>query len=210
MDMMKLKSFVFVLAFALLSATHSFAAGHPSGLSNGSSISTPSQGLVGAGFMNMQLPLFVGGSFGIGSGAGVGDGSDVGLCQIRPTIGAWFPGIAFLRLGYGFSSYQEVDDDDNKNKVKTSNFSVEAGMHLLSEFYIAGSYTRANALSEKGDISWNEWSAGVGTFWAVFSRTVLTFDIGYHWVLEHYDPFIDKKVSGGRFQMNLGFIVYVY
>ena len=51
---------------------------------------------------------------------------------------------------------------------------------------------------------------GFGTFWIVFSRTFLTLDIGYHWVREHYDPFIEKDVSGGRWQMNLGFSVFVY
>ena len=158
----------------------------------------------------MQWPLFLGGSLGIGSGAGVGDGHGVGVCQIKPMIGAWMPGLAFVRLGYGFSSYEEKDSDDNKNEVKTSDFSVDIGAHLLSEFYLTGSYSRVNALSENGDIAWNEWSAGFGTFWVVFSRTFLTLDIGYHWVLKHYDPFLDKDVSGGRWQMNLGFSVFVY
>ena len=115
-----------------------------------------------------------------------------------------------MNIWYGFSKYIETDDDDKKSKVKSSNFSLEIGAHLLSEFYIVGSYSRVSALSENGDVSWNEWSAGFGTYWAVFTRTLLTMDIGYHWVLEHYDPFLDKKVSGGRIQMNLGFVVFVY
>ena len=207
--MKTLKRFVTVLAFALLSATSSFAIGLPMGSPMDGSASA-SQGLNQPGVMNMRLPLFLGGSFGIGSGAGVGDGSDAGICQIKPSIGAWLPGIALIRLGYGFSKYIETDDDDKKSKVKSSNFSLETGAHLLSEFYIVGSYSRVSALSENGDVSWNEWSAGFGTYWAVFTRTLLTMDIGYHWVLEHYDPFLDKKVSGGRIQMNLGFVVFVY
>lgn len=165
----------------------------------------------GAGMMNMQLPLFLGGSFGLGSGAGVGDnGHGVGLCQIKPMLGVWLPGYAFLRLGYGFTSYEEKDDDDKKIEVENSNFSVELGSHIFSEFYVVGSYSRANALSENGDVSWNEWSLGIGSFWAVFSRTFLMFEIGHYWVREHYDPFVDKKVSGRRFQMNFGFVVFVY
>lgn len=163
----------------------------------------------GAG-TNMRWPLILGGSFGIGSGTGVGDGHGVGLCQIKPMIGAWMPGLAFIRLGYGFSGYQEKDDDGKKNEVETSDFNVDLGVHLFSEFYVMGSYSRSSALSENGDIAWNEWSAGFGTFWIVFSRTFLTLDIGYHWVLEHYDPIVDKDVSGGRWQMNLGFSVFVY
>jgi len=200
-----------VVAFVFFTATLSYAQGTASGKASSSGATFVENPLQGTGMgSNMRLPLFLGGSVGFGSGAGVGDGNDVGLCQIRPTIGAWIPGIAFLRLGYGFSSLEETDEDGNTSKVKTSNFSVESGAHLMSEFFITGAYTRASALSEKGDISWNEWSVGIGTFWPVFSRTFLTLDVGYHWVLEHYDPFLDKRVSGGRIQMNLGFIVFVY
>ena len=204
-----IKSFALVVALVFVGGTASFA----QGLSNGSSsaVSNPLASAAPAGNgMGMRMPLFLGGSFGLGSGAGVGDGHDVGICQIRPMIGAWLPGVAFVRLGYGFSSYEERDNEDRKNDVETSNFSVDLGAHLLSEFYVMGSYSRVSALSENGDIAWNEWSVGFGTFWIVFSRTFLTLDIGYHWVRKHYDPFIDKSVKGGRFQMNLGFAVFVY
>jgi len=204
-----LKIFVVALAWAFVASTSSFAQGLPMGTSGGAA-STASPGAAGVGFMNMQLPLFVGGSFGLGSGTGVGDGHDVGVCQIRPMIGAWMPGLAFVRLGYGFSNYKETDDEGKTNKVKSSDFSIDLGAHLLSEFYVMGSYSRASALSENGDVSWNEWSLGFGSFWAVFTRTMLTLDIGYHWVRKHYDPFLDKDVSGGRMQMNLGFVVFVY
>lgn len=203
-----LNRFLLVAVVVLLSVTASFAQRVPA--ANTPTISNPlGQSSAGTG-PSMQWPLFLGGSLGFGSGAGVGDGHGVGVCQIKPMIGAWMPGLAFVRLGYGFSSYEEKDSDDNKNEVKTSDFSVDIGAHLLSEFYLTGSYSRVSALSENGDIAWNEWSAGFGTFWVVFSRTFLTLDIGYHWVLEHYDPFLDKDVSGGRWQMNLGFSVFVY
>lgn len=195
------------VVIALVCITTSFAQRVPGGASP--VISNPLGSASAGNGLNMRYPFFVGGSFGIGSGAGVGDGHDVGICDIKPTLGAWIPGVAFLRLGYGFSSYNEKDDD-KKTEVESSNFSVDLGAHLFSEFFVTGSYSRVNALSDNGDISWNEWSIGFGTFWIVYSKTFLTFDIGYHWVLEHYDPFIDKKVSGGRFQMNLGFAVFVY
>jgi len=204
-----IKCFALVVALVLVGGTVSFA----QGVSKGSSsvISNPLGSAAPAGNgMAMRMPLFLGGSFGLGSGAGVGDGHDVGICQIRPMLGAWLPGVAFLRLGYGFSSYEERDNEDRKNDIETSNFSVDLGTHLFSEFYVMGSYSRVSALSENGDIAWNEWSVGFGTFWIVFSRTFLTLDIGYHWVRKHYDPFIDKNVKGGRFQMNLGFAVFVY
>ena len=198
-----------VLAVALVGATASFAqvlsTGTTPAISNPLGTSAPAS----AG-TSMRWPLFVGGSFGLGSGTGVGDGHGVGICQIKPVIGAWMPGLAFVRLGYGFSSYEEKDNENHKTEAETSDFSVDLGLHLFSEFYVMGSYSRASALSENGDIAWNEWSVGFGTFWIVFSRTFLTLDIGYHWVREHYDPFIEKDVSGGRWQMNLGFSVFVY
>ena len=201
------KRIVLSLAFVLAGATSSLAQGF-----SGSSpaVSSPFGGAsVGAG-TSMRWPLFLGGTFGLGSGAGVGDGNGVGICQIKPMIGAWMPGLAFVRLGYGFSSYEEKDDEGRKSEVESSDLSIDLGVHLLSEFFVKGSYSRVNALSEKGDVAWNEWSAGFGTFWIVFSRTFLTLDIGYHWVLEHYDPLKDRDVSGGRWQMNLGFSVFVY
>jgi PPE-repeat protein len=210
-----LKRLKLVLAFALLGFASSFAQGLPMGAASAGNtgvVANPlGQAPVGAGnFMNMRLPLFQGGSFGLGSGAGVGSGNNVGVCEIKPMLGAWMPGLAFVRLGYGFSSYDEKNDDDKTSEIENSNFSVDLGVHILSEFYVMGSYSRVNALSENGDVSWNEWSVGFGTFWVVFSRTFLTFDVGYHWVREHYDPFLDKNVTGGRMQVNLGFAVFVY
>jgi hypothetical protein len=198
------KRLMIAIALVFLTATSSFAQANSAG-----SFNTLGQSSAGGGAMNMRLPLFVGGSFGIGSGAGVGDGSSVGLCNVRPMIGAWIPGLAFLRLGYGFSSYEETNDDQ-KNEVETSNFSVDLGAHLFSEFYVTSSYSRVSALSANGDIAWNEWSVGFGAFWPAFSRTLLMIEMGYHWVREHYDPFIDRDVSGGRMQMNIGFVVFVY
>ncbi|MBR2095598.1 MAG: hypothetical protein IJ908_08320 [Fibrobacter sp.] len=210
----KLMRLKIVLAFTLLGVASSFAQGLSAGsASTGSSgvIANPmGQAPVAGNFMNMRLPLFLGGSFGLGSGAGVGNGNNIGVCEIKPMLGAWMPGLAFVRLGYGFSSYDEKNDDGKTSEVENSNFSVDLGVHIMSEFYVMGSYSRVNALSENGDVSWNEWSLGFGTFWVVFSRTFLMVDVGYHWVRKHYDPFIDTNVSGGRMQINLGFAVFVY
>ncbi len=209
-----LKRLKLVLAFALLGFASSFAQGLPMGTAstgNTGVVANPMGQTPAAGnMMGMRLPLFLGGSFGLGSGAGVGSGNNVGVCEIKPMLGAWMPGLAFVRLGYGFSSYEEKNDDDKTSEIENSNFSVDLGVHILSEFYLMGSYSRVNALSENGDVSWNEWSVGFGTFWIAFSRTFLTFDVGYHWVRKHYDPFLDKNVTGGRMQVNLGFAVFVY
>ena len=204
-----MKKLLIAIIFALV-ATSSLAQGLPMGSATSANTINPfGQSTAGGSALNMRFPFFMGGSFGIGSGAGVGDGNNVGLCNVRPMLGVWLPGIAFLRLGYGFSSYVEKDDD-KKVEVEKSDFNVDLGAHLLSEFFVMGSYSRVSALSENGDIAWNEWGLSIGTFWNVFSRTLLTLDIGYHWVLEHYDPIIEKDVSGGRMQINIGFVVFVY
>jgi len=202
------KCVIVAFAIAFVGATSSFAQGASMGSTP--AVSSPFGSASTGNGTNMRWPLFLGGSFGLGSGTGVGEGHGVGICQIKPMIGAWMPGLAFVRFGYGFSNYEEKDDDNHKSEVKSSDFSVDVGAHLFSEFYVMGSYSRASALSENGDIAWNEWSLGFGTFWIVFSRTFLTLDIGYHWVREHYDPIIDRDVTGGRWQMNLGFSVFVY
>lgn len=204
------KYMAILFALVLLSVSSSLARGLSMEGSPATTSNPLGQSPVGMGVMNMRLPLFLGGSFGLGAGAGVGDGTEVGVSEIKPMLGAWLPGYGFIRLGYGFSSYNEKDDDGNKSEIENSNFSVDAGAHLFSEFYVVSSYSRANALSENGDVSWNEWSLGFGTFWPVFSKSFLMFEIGYHWVREHFDPFLEKTVSGGRIQMNLGFIVFVY
>jgi hypothetical protein len=61
-----------------------------------------------------------------------------------------------------------------------------------------------------GDVSWNEWGVGIGSVINILSKTMLFAEIGYRNVLDHYDPFLDKNISGSRLQMNLGFVAYVY
>ena len=99
-----LKRLKLVLAFALLGFASSFAQGLPMGTAstgNTGVVANPMGQTPAAGnMMGMRLPLFLGGSFGLGSGAGVGSGNNVGVCEIKPMLGAWMPGLAFVRLGY--------------------------------------------------------------------------------------------------------------
>ena len=112
-------------------------------------------------------------------------------------------------MGYGFFDYQE-DSDDEKYEIEHSNFDVELGVHAWSLFYITGSYSRAKELSDLGDIAWNEWGAGFGSVVHIFTTSMLFAEISYRWVLDHYDPFMGKGVSGTRLQFNLGFAAYVF
>ena len=163
----------------------------------------------GSALGGIRTPLFLGGALGFGSGTGVGASQGLGLRQIEPMIGVWYPGIGFMRVGYGFFDYQE-DSDDEKYEIEHSNFDVELGVHAMSLFYITGSYSRVKELSDLGDIAWNEWGAGFGSVVHIFTTSMLFAEVSYRWVLDHYDPFMGKSVSGSRLQFNFGFAAYVF
>lgn len=159
-------------------------------------------------FSGVRTPLFVGGALGFGSGTGVGNDRGIGLRQIEPMFGVWYPGLGYLRVGYGMFDYKE--SADIKIEVEHSELNFELAAQLFGDAYIAGNYSRVKELSDLGDIAWNEWGLGVGSMLSIFSRTILFAEVGYRWVLSHYDPFENKKVDGGRLQLNLGFAAFVY
>lgn len=158
----------------------------------------------------IRTPFFLGAALGFGSGTGVGTERGLGLRQIEPMLGVWLPGIALARVGYGFFDYNEETDDDEDVEVEHSELDIELGIHLLGQLYLIGNYSRVKELSDLGDVAWNEWGAGFGSLLHLFGKAVLFADVSYRWVLEHYDPFADKKVSGSRLQLNIGFITYVF
>lgn len=163
-----------------------------------------------AGSMSFLTPFFLGGALGFGSGTGVGTERGLGLRQIEPMVGLWYPGLGFLRVGYGFFDFEEDSEKGEDYKVEHSDFDVEVGLHLLGLFYVVGNYSRARDLSDMGDVSWNEWGVGFGSIINIFAKTMLFADVSYRWVLEHYDPFLDKDVSGSRIQLNLGFAAMIF
>ena len=163
-----------------------------------------------AGSMSFLTPFFLGGALGFGSGTGVGTERGLGLRQIEPMIGLWYPGLGFLRVGYGFFDFEEDAEKGEDYKVEHSDFDVEVGLHLLGLFYVVGNYSRARDLSDMGDVSWNEWGVGFGSIINIFAKTMLFADVSYRWGLEHYDPFLDKDVSGSRIQLNLGFAAMIF
>lgn len=165
-----------------------------------------------SGAMSFTMPIFVGGALGFGSGTGVGTSRGLGLSQIEPMIGLWYPGFGFLRVGYGFYYFDEESDGDDESsyEVEHSNFDVELGVHLLGLFYVVGNYSRVRELCDLGDVAWNEWGVGFGSLINIFAKTMLFADVSYRWVLDHYDPFTDKDVSGSRLQFNIGFVAMLF
>lgn len=158
----------------------------------------------------INTPLFLGGMLGFGSGTGVGTERGLGLREIEPMLGIWFPHVAFFRAGYGFYDFTGESDDGNDIDIEHSNMNVELGVHVLGDVYVVGNFSRVKELSDDGDVSWNEWGAGFGTLVNIFSRTMLFAEVGYRWVSDHYDPFLNKNISGSRLQLNIGFVAYVY
>ncbi len=189
-----------VILILLASVSMSFA-------QNGSSAAAASSAAPSGG---VQVPFFVGGILGFGAGTGVGTERGVGLRNIEPVVGYWYPRVGFGRIGYGFSNFEESDDKDHKYSVDHQDFDVELGVHAYGDLYIVGAYSRAKDLSDLGDVAWNEWGLGFGSILNIFSKTMFFAEMQYRWVLDHYDPFVDKNVSGTRLQFNLGFAVYVY
>lgn len=125
-------------------------------------------------------------------------------------IGLWYPGLGYFRVGYGLYDYDEGAEDGEDYEVEHSDFDIELAVNLLGDFYVLGTYSRVKELSDLGDVAWNEWGLGFGSLLNLFSRTMLFAEVEYRWVLDHYDPFMDKNVNGSRLQFNLGFAVYVF
>lgn len=146
----------------------------------------------------------------MGSGTGVGTDRGLGLREIEPVLGIWFPHVAFFRAGYGFFDFKGEGDGGENIEVEHTNMNVELGVHVMGDVYFVGDFSRVKELSDEGDVNWNEWGASVGTIVNIFSKTLLFAEIGYRWVLDHYDPFLGKNVSGNRLQLNVGFAAYIY
>lgn len=163
-----------------------------------------------AGEPSMRMPLFLGGALGFGSGTGVGAERGLGLRQIEPMLGLWYPGIGYLRAGYGFFNFRADSEKEEDVEIKHSDLDLELGVNVFGDAYVNGSFSRSKELSDLGDISWNEWGVGLGSVINIFSKTMLFAEVSYRWVLKHYDPFLDESVSGTRLQLNVGFAVYVY
>lgn len=175
---------------------------------NGASASAASAPAAPAG-ASVRTPLVLGGFLGFGSGTGVGAERGLGLYQVEPVIGLWYPRLGFLRVGYGFYDYNSKTDD-GKYEVEHSDLDIKLGIHLQGEVYVTGMYSRVSELSDIGDVAWNEWGAGIGSNLLMFSKTMVFAEVCYRWVLKHYDPFQEKSIKGGRIQMNIGFAAYVY
>ena len=156
------------------------------------------------------MPFVLGGVLETGSGVLANGDHGIGLIRVTPMIGAWINGLGYLRLGYGFNNYVQDPDEGEKREIEQRDFSAQLGISLGFGPYLQGSYTRAKNLSDAGDVAWNEYGLGLGSFFQLGIKSALVFEIEYRFISEHYDPFEKETISGTRLQMNIGFVVYVY
>lgn len=206
------KLLIFILFYVAVSQAQVAGAtgytGNSAGAGGFATAGEPS--LMSAPSVGIRSPLFFGAALGFGSGTGVGSERGLGLRQIEPMIGVWYPRLGFIRLGYGFFDYREEAEDKDSYEIDHSDFDVELGLHIFGELFLMGSYSRVKELSDLGDVAWNEWGAGFGSIMNIFYKCVLFAEVGYRWVLDHYDPFLQKNVNGSRLQFNIGFATYVF
>jgi len=157
-----------------------------------------------------KMPFVLGGVLETGSGVLANGDHGIGLIRVTPMIGAWINGLGYLRLGYGFNNYVQDPDEGEKREIEQRDFSAQLGISLGFGPYLQGSYTRTKNLSDAGDVAWNEYGLGLGSFFQLGIKSALVFEIEYRFISEHYDPFEKETISGTRLQMNIGFVVYVY
>ena len=162
-------------------------------------------------FAQSKLPFVVGSTVEIGTGIMNDDTEGTGIVHITPLVGAWIQGLGYLRVGYGLYNFSSKADNGDKISVKHRDFSLMLGFSILGPGpYLQGSYTRAKNLSALGDVTWHEWGVGLGTTFRLSPMASIVSELEYRFVLSHYDPVLEEKVSGSRMQLNVGFIVYVY
>lgn len=157
-----------------------------------------------------KIPLIVGGTIEMGTGVMSDDESGAGIVRINPQVGAWLNGLGYFKIGYGIYDFAVNPDDAEKVEVDHRDISLQLGIALGPGPYLQGSYTRAKNLSEIGDVAWNEWGVGLGTFFQLSPMAALVTELEYRWIISHYDPILEEKVNGSRLQLNFGFVVYVY
>lgn len=157
-----------------------------------------------------KMPLVIGGVLETGSGVLSSGEHGIGLIRVTPMVGVWISGIGYLRFGYGFYDYEKNPEEGETVEISHRDFSAQLGLSLGMGPYIQGSYTRAKNLSDNGDVVWNEYGIGLGSFFQLGVKSALVLELEYRFISEHYDPFNEETISGSRLQMNIGFVVYVY
>ena len=88
----------------------------------------------------IYTPLFLGGKLAFGSGTGVGTERGLGLREIEPMFGLWFPHVAFFRAGYGFYDFNG-ESDDEEIEIEHTNLNVELGVHIIGDVYVMGDFS---------------------------------------------------------------------
>jgi len=143
---------------------------------------------------------------------GVLEVDGTGIARITPFAGLWINGLGFARIGVNTGSHKEIDSKEEVKEEKRLDVSAQIGFSPTGPEhpYIAASYVRNKAHSLSGDIAWNEWGLGFGHRFSLSPYAAIVIEAEHRWIAEHYNPLLEREISGRKLQMNFGLVVYPY
>jgi hypothetical protein len=148
-----------------------------------------------------NLPVILGGALETGAS----------YTRVTPFAGVWLGDLGYARLGYGeWTSTEEAGGVEMEEKERHFSAQIGGALGGADRPYLALSYNRVWSLTTLGDASWNEWGFGLGNRFILSPYAGLLAEVEYRIVAEHYNRAEKKTISGGRLQMNFGFVVFVY
>lgn len=158
-----------------------------------------------------KIPLIAGAQLEAGAGA-LPNGYGVGLVRATPFVGAWIDGIGYVKAGFAYWDAALIDSAGVDHGVQQRDLSLQIGSNFGGDGrpYFLASFTRANTLSDVGDVSWFEYGSGIGGFFSITEMSAILVEAEYRWIEKHYDPIQEYDISGTRIQVHVGFVVFFY
>ena len=134
--------------------------------------------------------------------------------KFKSGVGLDVCGGSFMVMGTEDRPVVFEGEDGSETEIEHYNLDVELGVHVFGDLYVVGNFSRAKELSDVGDVSWNEWGAGFGTIFSIFSKTMLFADVVFtadgmvQWCLPIPEGAtqeqIDEAIASGELKMSAG------
>jgi hypothetical protein len=137
---------------------------------------------------------------------------DTEIIKVTPFAGIWVNGLGFARVGVSTGNMKETDSLGVSSETKRLDISAQIGFSAIGPErpYIAASYVRNKVYSPNSDVAWHEWGLGIGHRFSLSPYAAIVIEAEHRWIAEHYDRARSVDVSGRKFQMNFGLVVYPY
>ncbi len=135
-----------------------------------------------------------------------------GIARVTPFVGFWLNGLGFARVGANIGNTEETDSLGISSETKRLDISVQIGFSPIGPErpYIAASYVKNKAYSQKGDVTWNEFGLGFGHRFSLSPYAAIVIEAEHRWIPEYHDRLRNIDVSGRKLQMNFGLVAYPY